>query len=85
LREALRALYLGLLVYLHRARLIHYHPALTNWQYVRRYAGGERGQSLLRQLTQVFDEKWYGHLACRREEYEAFAQGVQTLIGETSA
>lgn len=78
-RQAVRALYLATLVHLHRERKIDYNRALTNWIYVRQFRGEGEHQQVLRQLTQVFDEVWYGERPCGEETYHAFERGVRSL------
>lgn len=78
-RQAVRALYLATLVHLHRERKIEYNRALTNWIYVRQFRGESEQRRTLRQLTQVFDEVWYGERACGDEVYRRFEEGVRTL------
>ncbi len=78
-RQAIRALYLATLVHLHRERKIEYNRALTNWIYVRQFRGESEQRSTLRQLTQVFDEVWYGERPCGEEVYHRFEEGVRSL------
>lgn len=78
-RQAIRALYLATLVHLHRERRIEYNRAFTNWTYVRQFRGEAEQKSVLRRLTQVFDEIWYGDRDCGEEQYRQFEQGVRTL------
>jgi hypothetical protein len=80
LGQAVRALYLALLVNLHQQRLIDYNRAFTNWHYVRRFAGAPEQQQVLRSLTEVFDRAWYGRRPCSREQYQEFAAGVRALV-----
>ena len=79
LRQAIRALYLALLVDLHHQRLIDYNRAFTNWHYVRQFAGAAEQRQVLRRLTEVFDLAWYGRRNCSTEQYEAFAGDVRSL------
>jgi hypothetical protein len=79
LRQAVRALYLALLVHLHRERRIDYNRALTNWVYVRQFRGEAQDQGVLRALTHSFDEVWYGQFPCGEEQYRSFEQGVRAL------
>lgn len=80
LRQAVRALYLALLVDLHQQRLIDYNRALTNWHYVRNFAGETDQRNVMRQLTERFDLSWYGRLACSPEQFRLFEQGVRALV-----
>jgi uncharacterized protein DUF4129 len=78
-RQAIRALYLATLVHLHRERRIDYNRALTNWVYVRQFRGDTEQKGTLRQLTQMFDEVWYGERPCAEEHYRTFETGVRAL------
>lgn len=59
-REALRALYLATLVALDRRQILSFDPTLTNWQYLRQIRDAPI-RSDFRELTRLFDHKWYGH------------------------
>jgi hypothetical protein len=85
LRQAVRALYLALLVDLHQQRLIDYNRAFTNWHYVRRFAGDTEQRQVLRRLTEFFDLAWYGRRACSHDQYQEFATGVRALVKATPA
>ncbi len=71
-RDALRALYLATLVALDRRQLLTFDPTLTNWQYSRQLRSAAI-RADFRELTKLFDHKWYGredtaeadYLACR--------------------
>lgn len=80
LRQAVRALYLALLVELHQRRQIDYNRAFTNWRYVREFNGQPEQRQTLRGLTEVFDRVWYGRFACAREEFDRFERGVRGLV-----
>ncbi len=79
LRQAVRALYLALLVDLHRQRLIDYDRARTNWHYVRHFGGAAEAGEVLRRLTERFDLAWYGRRHCTTEQFQEFQAGVRTL------
>lgn len=68
LRAALRALYLATLVALDRRRWIAFDPHLTNWQYLRQMPRGET-RSAFRELTRLFDYKWYGEEDTTLDDY----------------
>lgn len=80
LREALRALYLATLVALDRRRLIAFDPHRTNWQYLRQMPRGEP-RDAFRQLTRLFDHKWYGHEATTRHDYERCRSLARAIVG----
>jgi hypothetical protein len=73
--EAVRHLYLAVLALLHRANLIRYERTRTNGEYVRQVRlAAEAPASLhtpFRQLTGLFDDKWYGERACDGQDYGA--------------
>jgi hypothetical protein len=73
LREAVRAVYLSVLVRLHRSRLINYEQEKTNWEYV--YSIPERMslRDVFRKLTGIFDIIWYGQHEPRKDEYSDFS------------
>lgn len=59
-RQAYRALYLGLLSGLHDQRRIVFAPNRTNWQYVAFFRGGQEERLEFSSLTEMFDRVWYG-------------------------
>ena len=68
-RAALRWAYLALLVALDACGLIHYDQRKTNWEYLRQL---ERDSALFapaRELTLMFDRKWYGQEDTSAAEY----------------
>jgi len=67
--NALRALYLSLLVVMHRRRLISYDLSKTNWEYVWEINPERAESGPFKALTLAFDFKWYGREDCAREEY----------------
>ncbi len=69
LRGALRALYLATLVALDRRRWIAFDPHLTNWQYLRQMPRGAT-RDTFRELTRLFDYKWYGEEETTLGDYE---------------
>lgn len=69
-RAALRWTYVALLVALDRRGLIEYDHRRTNWEYLRQL---ERNSALFdpaRELTLLFDRKWYGEQETTAGEYE---------------
>lgn len=79
LREALRALYLATLVALDRQRVIAFDPALTNWQYLRQIPNGWR-RSDFRELTRLFDHKWYGKEETLLADYTSCRALAERLV-----
>lgn len=88
LRAALRALYLATLVSLDRRRWITFDPHLTNWQYLRHMPRGET-RDAFRELTRLFDHKWYGEEETTQLDYrrcrELAAQIVEAGAVEEAA
>jgi hypothetical protein len=68
---AVRALYLAVLAQLHSVRLIRYERTRTNGEYVAQLRPQPAVQQPFRDLTAVFDLKWYGERACRPDDYTA--------------
>jgi hypothetical protein len=67
---AVRALYLALLVRLHREGRLEVRRAQTNWELFRRLARAVPGASgSFRELTQLFDRVVYGKRAVGPEDY----------------
>jgi hypothetical protein len=80
LTQALRALYLGLLVVLHRKRLISYESSRTNWEYVWELGTAKPEHKPFAELTRAFDYKWYGREACSRGDYLALESKADEII-----
>jgi hypothetical protein len=78
-RQAVRALYLATLVHLHRERHIDYNRAFTNWVYVRHFRGEREHQEILRGITRIFDEVWYGERPCGETQYRYVESGARAL------
>ena len=66
-------MYLAALAGLHRAGLIRYEPMRTNGEYARmlraRGADAEQVQEPFRELTGLFEQKWYGERGAAGEDY----------------
>lgn len=73
-REAIRSLYLAILSRLHRDGAIDYHPAHSNWDYLRRFRGPPAWLSPFRELTARFDFAYYGNAAVGLTGYHAFRE-----------
>lgn len=78
-REALRALYLATLVALDRRQAITFDPTLTNWQYLRQLAGNHM-RSDFRELTRIFDHKWYGREETVEVDYQVCRELAERLL-----
>lgn len=77
---AFRALYLALLVRLHRARCIEYDRTRTNREYVRRYRGADAPRDRFLNLTESFDLACYGGRPVTRESYLRGESDVRALL-----
>lgn len=82
LRLALRAVYLGTLVALHRHRVIVYDRNKTNWEYVGEFKRSAAARAIFSELTRVFDFKWYGMEPVENEEYATYQSNAKRLAGE---
>src|SRR5207302_6693028 len=70
--EALRNLYLAVLVQLHRANLIRYERTRTNGEYARQLRSkGDNLHRPFKGLTGIFEVKWYGERACQPGDYDS--------------
>ncbi len=78
--QALRALYLSLLVVLHRRRLISYDSTKTNWEYVWEVSPAREEHKPFQVLTSAFDYKWYGRKECTRNEYMGLERMADTIV-----
>ncbi len=82
--QALRALYLGLLVVLHRKRLISYDTSRTNWEYVWELGTAKPEHEPFAELTRAFDYKWYGRESCTRGDYLALESRADGIIAASA-
>jgi hypothetical protein len=77
--EAVRSLYLAVLVFLHRANLIRYEPTRTNGEYLDQLRSEGPLQDSFRGLTGIFEQKWYGERACNSEDFASCRQLAETI------
>jgi hypothetical protein len=84
--EGLRVLYRAILSLLHRQQLLRYEPTRTNGEYVeqvrRAPQAPEEVPETLRQLTDLFEVKWYGERACDRGDYDRGHQLAEEIRGQ---
>ena len=73
-RQAVRELYLTLLLLLHQGGTIAFEPGLTNWEYLRDMGRKHPSYDGFRKFTGFFDLVWYGGRGCSREEYGEFEE-----------
>jgi hypothetical protein len=78
--QALRSLYLSLLVVLHRRRLISYDMAKTNWEYVWELGKSREEHKPFEVLTSAFDYKWYGREQCAQSEYLKLEKMADSIV-----
>ena len=80
-RDAFRAAYLAVLLWMDSQRMVEYVPSRTNWEYVRAAAGSfpSSVHEPLRTLTGIFDRKVYGGETCGAADYEAALSAYNTI------
>jgi hypothetical protein len=85
-KAAIRALYLALLVHLHRSELIVYDRWTTNWEYeamlasaVERGRGSNSVAAAFAGLTEVFDIVWYGNRDAHQDNFERCLVWVESI------
>jgi hypothetical protein len=83
-REAVRILYLAVLVLLHRANRIRYEKMRTNGEYAQQLRSEAALYGPFQRLTTLFEVKWYGERACRPEDFEA-CRGLADHVREKVA
>lgn len=89
LRLALRALYLALLVALHRRQMIEYDLARTNWEYEislrawlrQRPQASQDSLRAFEDLTGLFELVWYGQHDLDRARFERSLQLADLVLG----
>jgi hypothetical protein len=69
--DAVRALYLAVLLALHRSGLIRVAATRTNGEYLSQLRSREAVYGPFRGLTGLFEVKWYGERSCAAEDYAA--------------
>lgn len=81
-RAVYRALYLSALSSLHDAGKIDFRRNRTNWRYVGSFRGSAEDRDNFTQLTELFDEVWYGQRPAHEHSLEAVKRRLLTLIGK---
>lgn len=87
-RDAVRCLYLAVLMRLDDAGLVYFDRYQTNWEHLRRIEASNAPPGVrYRLLTQEFDHIWYGerpataaHCAEFRQEYVRLSQALELLV-----
>ena len=83
-RHAVRHLVVGLLVALHRRRLIDLDPARTTWDYLPPLAAQRPAATgSYRALMSLFDRAWYGRKPTGRGEWEAAGGWADDVLART--
>jgi len=78
-REAIRALYLAILLHLHERGVLSYDKSLTNREYLRELKTYPVLQKALQPIVHIFDDVWYGYKPCGSEmltQYRGLVQKV---------
>jgi len=71
LLEAVRTLYLAVLALLHRSNLIRYERTRTNGEYANQLRPHAELHEPFRNLTTIFEVKFYGERSCQPDDYSA--------------
>lgn len=78
-RTAVRYLYLSSLLLLEERGLLRYDRSLTNREYLRSLSQHPALRAILRDMTEVFDQVWYGYHTLDAEHYAHYAARVMEL------
>ena len=83
-RDAFRAAYLAILLWLDARRMVEYAPSKTNWEYVSAAAGLSLPgvHEPLRTLSKDFDRKIYGGEECGLSDYQAALSAYESIASE---
>lgn len=80
-REAVRCLYLAVLMRLDDAGLVHFDRYQTNWEHLRRIEASQAPSEVrYRRITQQFDHIWYGELPATSEHCAEFRREYMRLV-----
>lgn len=71
-RQAVRANFVGLLMYLHEHGRLRYDRSLTNREHLSRIGRGTPLAGTLAPVVRVFDDVWYGNRKIDAHEYAAY-------------
>ena len=83
--DAVRTLYLAVLLALHRAGLIRVASTRTNGEYLSQVRSREDIYRPFRGLTGLFEVKWYGERACAAEDYAACRRLAEAVRASAEA
>lgn len=81
-REAIRYLYLSLLLFLDQKRLIRYRLSKTNHEYLQEFRKNETGQDGFYGVVSFFEDKWYGMEPCSNMDYRQFQAMYMNMVKE---
>lgn len=84
-RAVYRALYLALLSGLHQAGKINFRKNRTNWIYVRSYQGPPDDLPVFTDLTEMFDNVWYGLRPAESSRIDRVKDSIQFLLKQPTA
>jgi hypothetical protein len=81
-RQAIRCLFLSLLLYLDKTGLLTYDPGKTNGQYLGEVHRGMADEAkTFASLTLLFERKWYGMEESSEQDFHQYEQAFASLIG----
>ena len=81
-RQAIRCLFLSLLLYLDKAGLLTYDQGKTNGQYLSEIHKGMANEAkTFASLTLLFERKWYGMEESSEQDFHQYEQAFASLIG----
>jgi hypothetical protein len=80
-RQAIRCLFLSLLLYLDNMGLLTYDPGKTNGQYLSEvHKGMDNEAETFASLTLLFERKWYGMEESSEQDFHQYEQAFASLI-----
>ena len=81
-RQAIRCLFLSLLLYLDKMGLLTYDQGKTNGQYLSEVHKGMANEAkTFASLTLLFERKWYGMEGSSEQDFHQYEQAFASLIG----
>jgi len=81
-REAIRYLYLSLLLFLDKKMLIRYRLSKTNREYLQEFQKNEKEIESFYRLVSFFEGKWYGMEPCSSIDYRQFQAMYMIMVKE---
>lgn len=79
-RDAVRYLYLAMLLHLDEQGVLDYDRTRTNYEYVRSVRDNPAVAADLQAVVRVFDETWYGFHALSATAYATYAARINALV-----